>query len=129
MMSLIRFLRIYTPFICTLMALLNGVLFIGEYPMGDFAFVASATTGNSILVDVYILTTSLKMCIWYKLNLLCLLLIQICGLLYHHYSMDVSLYVWVVTLLAATGIMFFLIFRVFYKVTSLFGCTRRRLRE
>lgn len=28
MRHLIRFIRIYTPFICTIMALLNGVLFM-----------------------------------------------------------------------------------------------------
>lgn len=43
-------------------------------------------TGNSVLVDLYMFTTSMRMCVWYKLNLLCLLLIQICGLLYNYYD-------------------------------------------
>lgn len=125
MRNLIRFIRIYTPFICTVMALVNGVLFMGgetEIPMIDLL---SAISGNSVAVILYMFVTSMRMCIWYKLNLLCLLLIQICGLLYNYYDVDTSLYLWAVVLLAVMGMLFFLIFRILYKVTRLFGCSRR----
>lgn len=127
MRLLIRFLRIYTPFICTVMVLINGVLFSrGDIPE-DFTFLGAATTGHSILVVAYFFVTSLRMCIWYKLNLLCLLLVQLCGVAYNYMDIEFSLYVNAVILLAALGILFFLIFRVFYKVTSLFLCTHRYL--
>nr|DAH96026.1 MAG TPA: hypothetical protein [Caudoviricetes sp.] len=37
----------------------------------------AAISGNSIIVVLYMFVTSMRMCIWYKLNLLCLLLTQI----------------------------------------------------
>lgn len=125
MRLLIRFIRIYTPFICTVMALVNGVLFLGGVTELPSVYLMATLTGNSVLVDLYMLTISMRMCIWYKLNLLCLLLIQICGLLYNYYDIDTSLYLWVVVLLAAMGVLFFLIFRVLYNVTRLFRCSRR----
>lgn len=126
MRNLIRFIRIYTPFICTVMALLNGVLFMGGATELPAINLMATITGNSVLVDLYMFTTSMRMCVWYKLNLLCLLLIQISGLLYNNYDIDTSLYLWIVVLSAAMGIVFFLIFRIFYNVTCLFGCNRRR---
>lgn len=126
MRLLIRFIRIYTPFICTVMALLNGVLFMRGVTELPAIYLMATLAGNSVLVDLYMFATSMRMCIWYKLNLLCLLLIQICGLLYNYYDIDTSLYLWAVVLLAAMGVIFFLIFRIFYNVTRLFGCNRRR---
>lgn len=125
MRLLIRLIRIYTPFICTIMALVNGVLFMRgetEIPLIDLL---ANVSGNSIVVILYMFATSMRMCIWYKLNLFCLLLIQICGLLYNYYDIDTSLYLWVVVLLAAMGVIFFLIFRVLYNAVCLFGCSRR----
>lgn len=97
----------------------------GETGLPD-VYLLATLTGNSALVDLYMLATSIRMCIWYKLNLLCLFLIQICGMLYNYYDIGTSLYLWVVVLLAAMGILFFLVFRIFYSVTRLFGCNRRR---
>lgn len=97
----------------------------GETGLPD-VYLLATFTGNSALVDLYMLATSIRMCIWYKLNLLCLFLIQICGMLYNYYDIGTSLYLWVVVLLAAMGIFFFLVFRIFYSVTRLFGCNRRR---
>ena len=125
MRLLIRLIRIYTPFICTVMALLNGVLFMrgeNEIPLVDLL---ATVSGNSIVVILYMFATSMRMCIWYKLNLLCLLLIQICGLLYNYYGIDTSLYLWAVVLLSVMGVLFFLIFRVLYNVTRLLGRSRR----
>lgn len=125
MRLLIRLIRIYTPFICTLMALVNGVLFIkGETEIPMINLLATVS-GNSIIVVLYMFVTSMRMCIWYKLNLLCLLLTQICGLMYNYYDIDTSLYLWVVVILSAMGVLFFLLFRIFYNVTRLFGCNRR----
>ena len=126
MRLLIRLIRIYTPFICTLMALVNGVLFMRGITELPAIYLMATLTGNSVLVDLYMFATSMRMCIWYKLNLLCLLLIQISGLMYNYYNLDTSLYLRVTVLFAAIGIVFFLIFRIFYNVTRLFGCSRRR---
>lgn len=125
MKLLLRIVRVYTPFICSIMALVNGVLFIRGVEAIPLIDLLSTVAGGSILVIIYMVATSLKMCIWYKLNLLCLLIIQISGLLYTYFTIDDSLYMWVVTLLAAMGVMFFLVFRLFYTVTRSFGCTRK----
>lgn len=124
MRFLIRFIRIYAPFICSIVAFINGVLFLNKEAIGDVAFIFSSLTGNSLLVDVYMYVTSLKMCIWYKLNLICLILVQICGLLYNYFNFEESLYVWIFTILSIIGIICLLIFKALYKVTE-FGCSRR----
>lgn len=126
-MKLRRLVRIYTPFICTIMALVNGVLFMKGVTELPTIYLMATLSGNSILVDAYMFSASTKMCIWYKRNLLCLLLIQVCGLAYDYYGISISLYLWIVVLLAAMGILFFLIFRLFYSVTQLFECSRRHL--
>lgn len=126
MRLLIRLIRVYTPFICTVMALVNGVLFKRGLTELPIIYLMAPLTGNSVLVDLYMLVTSMRMCVWYKLNLACLLLIQISGLLYNYFDISTSLYLWVVVLLAAMGVIFFLVFRVFYMVTRSFGCIRRR---
>lgn len=111
------------------MVLINGILFFryDEVP-SEFTYVGSALSGYSVGVVLYIFTTSLRMCIWYKLNLFCLLLVQFCGLLYKYSSfIDLTQYMYVITLFSASGVLFFLIFKVLYKVTDLFLCTRRHL--
>ena len=125
MKLLLRLLRIYTPFICSITALVNGVLFLRGVEGLPAIYVMATITGNSILVDLYMLATSMRMCVWYKLNLLCLLMVQISGLLYNHFTVDDFLYVYSVVVFAALGVLFFLVFRVFYTVTRSFGCTRK----
>lgn len=127
MRPLIRLIRIYTPFICTLMALVNGVKLLSDTAIDDFLYMSSATTGFSIIVVTYFFAVSERMCIWYKLNLLCLLGVQLCGIAYNYFGIEVSLYANSIILLSALGVIVFLVFRVFYRVTSLFGCNRRHL--
>lgn len=79
MRILIRFIRVYTPFICTIMALLNGVLFMGGESELPIVYLMDVLAGNSIIVDLYLFATSMRMCVWYKLNLLCLLSVQTGG--------------------------------------------------
>lgn len=121
----LRAIRIYAPFICTIMALVNGVFFLNGNAKGDFVYLAAASTGHSIVVVLYFFAASRKMCIWYKLNLTCLLLVQICGLLYKYKDMPFTVYLYIVILISALGIFCFLVFRVFYKVTNSFLCNRR----
>ena len=129
MKTLIRFIRIYTPFICTLAALLNGVFFLEGATDETFTYYLSAITGNSILVIGYFFSASTKMCIWYKLNLVCLALVQIIGLLYDCMDMSFTAYLLGVVLLSSLGIIFFLIFRIFYVFTDALGCTHRYSRK
>ena len=122
-----RLIRVYTPFVLTIMALINGVKLLNETLTEHFMFTSSATTGFSILVVTYFFAASDRMCIWYKLNLLCLLGVQLCGIAYNYLDMDVALYANSIILLSALGILMFLVFKIFYQVTSMFGCNRRHL--
>ena len=57
-------LKIYTPFICTIVSLIHGVLFLTEKLTEDFAFNASLISGYSFIVVGYFWATSNRMCIW-----------------------------------------------------------------
>ena len=129
MRLLIRFVRIYTPFICSLAALVNGALFLQGKACGDVVFIFSTITGNSLAVNAYMFVTSLRMCRWYKANIVCLCLVHLVSIAYNYSSISTSLYLWIVTLLSALGIICFLIFKKCYEVTTAFGCNRKRSRK
>ena len=62
-----RLIRIYTPFICALAAIMHGVLFLRGYE-GFIYNILSDLTGHSILLIMFILSTSKRMCKWYKVT-------------------------------------------------------------
>lgn len=120
-----RLIRLYTPFICTFMCLLNGVSILLGLDNIQQIYLMANLTGNSVLIDIYMLCCSSKMCIWYKADVVCLLLIQICGMLYNAFNIEEALYLFFIITLSAVGMMSFLIFRIFYVVTHGFVCSRR----
>lgn len=122
-------IRLYTPFICTIAALVNGVylLWFEEQIVTEQVYLFATITGNSILVDEYMFATSRRMCIWYKLNIRFLLVVQILGLCYNYFNMDEVLYLHGVVISSGIGFICFVIFKVFYKVTGLLLCTYRYL--
>lgn len=114
--DMIRFIRIYTPFIMTLFTLINALIFLCEVDIPDIDYLFATMTGNSILLTSYMYCVSLRMCVWYKLNLLCLLLTQLSSLAYNYLEIDNALYLWTIILLSSFGIICFLIFKRCYKV-------------
>lgn len=116
---MIRFIRIYTPFIITLFTLVNSVLFLINEDTIQFAYLLGIISGNSILLTAYMYCVSLRMCIWYKLNLLCLLLTQMLSLVYNYLEIDNALYLWTIILFCSFGIVCFLIFKKCYKVETI----------
>lgn len=116
---MIRFIRIYTPFIITLFTLVNSVLFLINEDTIQFAYLLGIISGNSILLTAYMYCVSLRMCIWYKLNLLCLLLTQTLSLAYNYLEIDNALYLWTIILFCSFGIVCFLIFKKCYKVETI----------
>lgn len=113
---MIRFIRIYTPFIMTLFTFINAIIFLCEIDISDIDYLFAIISGNSILLTAYMYSVSLRMCIWYKLNLLCLLLTQLSSLLYNYLEIDNALYLWTIILFCSFGIICFLIFKRCYKV-------------
>lgn len=79
-----RLIRIYTPFICALVALIHGVLFYLLKYEGVILNIMGEYTGHSVLLIAYIWATSKRMCKWYHLTNILLMLIHINDLLYYH---------------------------------------------
>ena len=113
---MIRFIRIYTPFVITLFTLANASLLLIGGNVSEIDYLFAIISGNSILLTAYMYSVSLRMCIWYKLNLLCLLLTQLSSLLYNYLEIDNSLYLWTIILFCSLGLICFLIFKKCYKV-------------
>ena len=91
---IVRFVRIYTPFIISIATLINTilVLFIKSDELLEICYSMANIFGNSFIVDLYFLVCSRKMCIWYKLNILCLSCTHIVGIAYNVLLIDESLY-------------------------------------
>lgn len=112
---MLHFIRVYTSLILSVLALLNTILFMSEEENCDAVYLIANMASSSLLIDFYILSVSRRMCIWYKLNILCLILTHISGLLYNGAWIDESIYPYIIAVLSAIGIIFFLIFRIWYK--------------
>lgn len=79
-----RLIRIYTPFICALFALIHGVLFsLLEY-RGIILSIMGEIAGHSLLLVMYIWATSKHMCKWYHRTNFLLMMIHVNNLLYYY---------------------------------------------
>lgn len=116
---LLRLIRIYTPFICVLTSLIYGVMYLKGVTFENFDYIMSTMTGNSILMVLFMFSCSKTMCIWYKLNLLSLLLIHVTSILYFYTELPFTLYCYFVILLAAFGLISFIIYRVTVGITKI----------
>ena len=114
-----KLIRIYTPFICTLVVLIYGVLLLRDIKFPNADYIMSAVTGNSMLIVLYMWAVSKRMCIWYNLNLLCLMLVHVDGLIYYLSDMKLTHYCYSVILLATFGLISFIIYRVTVGITKI----------
>lgn len=110
--------RTYTPFICTLMLLLNGVHFLNE-DEGTFVYTSAGLTGSSVLIDVYMLLESLLACKWYKLNIACLIASHTLATFYDNLGIDFYLHLWILIALCSAGLLFYVIYRFFYATATM----------
>ena len=106
MKILCQIIRLYVPFMCTVLGLVHGILFFTHQLTDERIYLLSALF--SMLVSLYIVATSRKMCRWYKLNTLFLSIIQLLGIVYF---------------ISATGVFCFLV----YRITKTVLYIRRRL--
>lgn len=126
MRLLIKFIRVYTPFICLIATFINAVYCVRGIWYSPAIYLLASASGSSVLVIAYMFVTSFRMCKWFKGSLVCLLLTQILGIGYTYFGIEETLYAWLVLAFSAMGITCFLMFRIFYKVTSLLTCVGRR---
>ena len=115
---ILRLIRIYTPFLFAISAIVHGVLFLNDY-YGILYRVISEFTGHSIFAMIYISATSSKMCKWYKITNYLLLSIHFVNLIHYMGVIPNSIIVIYITLLLnilAVGA--FLIYRVSVGITK-----------
>lgn len=112
-----RFIRIYTPFICTAVTLVQALMLLyGADGAWTLLCPLADLTGNSLIVDMYFFSVSLRMCRWYKLNIICLILTHVIGIAYNYGYLTDSIYLYLIVCLGSIGIICFLVFRKFYLV-------------
>lgn len=112
-----RLIRIYTPFICAFTAIIHGVLFLSEY-RGQVYYILNDLTGHSIIVVLYILTTSQKMCKWYKITCNLLLIIHILNISYSLFKFSYFTAIYASLSLNILAVITFLIYRVKQGITK-----------
>lgn len=116
--KIIRFIRIYTPFILSISTLINALAFVNKVDEIELSvmYIFANITGSSIFIDIYLLCTSRHMCCWYKMNIFCLIGVHILGLFYSTFGIEETLYAYSVLALSIAGIISFLVFKKKYKV-------------
>lgn len=118
MMKIIkRLVRIYTPFICALIAIIHGVLVLNGYN-GILYRILSEFTGHSILLILYVISTSKQMCKWYKAANCTLLSIHIINLFYYFGFIDRCSLIYVALVMNIFALLSFLIYRVSVGITK-----------
>lgn len=126
-----RLIRIYTPFVCALVALAHGVLSLTGYE-GLAYYVFSELAGHSILLLVYMLATSSpKINIWYKRSIYLLMSIHALNLLFIAGYAPYYAVIYAGIVLNIASIVAFLVYRAyvgFTNVLRLYG-TRSEERE
>ena len=113
-----RLIRIYTPFVCALTAVIHGVLFLLGYK-GIILWILGKLTGHSILLILYILSTSSKMCVWYKITNYLLLSIHIAYIIYKFGYIESGYIIYISLILNILAVMSFLIYRTTKGITKI----------
>lgn len=114
-----RFIKLYTPFICSIVAAIHGVLFLLEKGNSNILLFFGDITGNSILLLYFVLIHSKRMCKWYKMSIYLLMVVHFLNLLYYAIG---EIPAWIVLycglILNIASVMCWLIFRVTYKTSK-----------
>lgn len=79
-----RLVRLYAPFVCTITAYIHGYKFLNGSLTDSFVYNCSINAGFSVIMVLYVMATAKRMCIWYKMNLGCLLGICACSFIYKY---------------------------------------------
>ena len=116
---ILRLIRIYTPFILAIAALIHGVLYFNDYN-GIIYRLLGELTGHSLFVNLYMIASSEKMCKWYKMTIYFLLSIHIIGLFYYcGFIKDIMVVMYLTMVMNIFAVIFFLIYRVTRGITKI----------
>lgn len=78
-----KFIKLYTPFICAIIASIHGVLFLLEIESNIFLRILSNITGHSLLLLYFVLIHSKRMCKWYKRSIYMLIYVHVINIAYY----------------------------------------------
>ena len=113
-----KLIRIYTPFISALIALIHGVLLLLDYD-GVLLWILGELTGHSVLMIAYILATSRRMCKWYKITAVLLLLPHLINIGYYIGWISYNSVIYLGITIAILALIAFLIYRVTVGITKI----------
>lgn len=113
-----RLIKIYTPFICALIAIIHGVLYFCKYK-GTIWYLFNDVTGHSILLVLYVLSTSKNMCVWYKATCWFLILMHVPNILYTYKFFTIDTVMYLTIIIGLFALLSFLIYRVSVGITKI----------
>lgn len=112
-----KLIRIYTPFICAIAALIHGVLYLFEIDC-ILKPILGELTGHSVLLILYILATSKRMCKWYEITNYFLISIHAINVLYIYGYLDYFIVLYIGIILNILALISFLIYRATVGITK-----------
>lgn len=125
-------LKLYEPFVCSLcLSILSITFSIDYFQNGAFisqedydkrAMLLSLIGGYSLIGILRMLSCSSGLCFWYMTNLVCLLINNIAGFLFYFGVFSSVVYMFMATGLSCIGVISFLIFKIFYRISSEVDC-------
>lgn len=126
------FFKLYEPFIysfclsitstiCVIDYYMDG-MFITEEDMTSRMFLMALLGGYSLPTLARVFAYSSGLCMWYKANMLCLLLNLAFGLLYYFKLVEYLHYMIAASAFGIIGVISSLIFKIFYRISSEVDC-------
>lgn len=112
----LKLMKVYIPFVFTFSMLISVVIFAFTNVEPSFAFIIPGIFGGSILADIYMYICSRRMCIYYKMNIICLFISHIVNILYDYFCIDCTLYLSILIILTVISVACFIIFERKYVV-------------
>lgn len=122
------FFKIYEPFVYSFcLSIVSCTFMIDYFSDGNFisqedydkrVFIMSLIGGCSLPTIIRIISYSSGLCRWYMANIVCLLLNNLSGFAFYFGMIGYIPYVFIATGLSSLGIICFLVFRIFYRITD-----------
>lgn len=78
-----RLIKLYTPFICSAIAAIHGVLFLLGKDYNVAFRLLGDINGHSLLLLYFVLIHSKRMCKWYKRSIYMLIYVHIINIVYY----------------------------------------------
>lgn len=126
------FLKLYEPFIYSLCLSIVSLTFsIDYFHEGEFitqqdyekrVLLMSLIGGCSLPTVIRIISYSSGLCFWYMTNVFCLLLNNVAGFMFYFDMFGYVVYMFMATGLSCIGVISFLIFKIFYRISSEVDC-------